>query len=206
MRVLPTSLLLAAGLALGACGPVNRGLESVNQPVVKRTDYVFDVNSGGLGNAEEKRLADWFDALDLRYGDHVSIDGGSGDVASRQAISAIVARYGLFVDKTPPITRGSDQLSGLRVIVSRNTATIPNCPNWDRASQPELAASTMSNFGCATNVNLARMVANPADLIQGQSIGDNDPVTITRAIKSYRDQDPTGKGELKTEKAGSGGQ
>jgi len=206
MRISCTTLAFAAALALGACGPVNRGVESVNQPVVQRTDYVFDVaGADGLSSAEEKRLVDWFDAVHLRYGDRVSIDSRNGDVGTHDAIAAIVARYGILLSETAPVTQGSDQLSGTRVVVSRSLANVPNCPNWRRASQPEFAASTMSNFGCATNSNLAAMVADPTDLVQGREVNGNDPLTISRAIKTYREKDPTGKGDLKTESAGSGG-
>lgn len=196
MRVSYTTLALVAALALGACGPVNRGLESTNQPVVQRTDYVFDVSGGGLNGLERQRLIEWFDALHLGYGDRVSIDSHMGDDGSREAIAAVAARYGVLLSDTAPVTQGSDQLGGVRVIVSRSTASVPNCPNWSRASQPEFAASTMSNFGCATNSNLAAMIADPADLIHGRDGGGNDPVTINRAIKSYRDAKNTGDAGL----------
>jgi len=196
MRFSYTSLALVATLALGACGPVNRGLESANQPVVQRTDFVFDVSGGGLDASEQHRLIDWFDALHLGYGDRVSIDSHTSDTASHEAIAAVVARYGLLLSETAPVTQGSDRISGARIIVSRSTASVPNCPNWSRASQPEFAASTMSNFGCATNTNLAAMIADPADLIHGRDDGDNDPLTISRAIKSYRDAKNTGDAGL----------
>ncbi len=204
MRASYTALALMAALALGACGPVNRGMESANQPVVQRTDYVFEVN-GYFNAGEERRLADWFDALQLRYGDRVSIDSHGADDSSRAAIAAVVARYGLLLSETAPVTQGSDQLSGVRVVVSRSTASVPNCPNWDRPSQPEFAASGMSNFGCATNSNLAAMIADPNDLIQGRSSETNDPQMISRAIKTYREKEPTGKGDLKQESAKDAG-
>ncbi|MGN6620411.1 MAG: pilus assembly protein CpaD, partial [Sphingomonas sp.] len=44
--------MLAPTLLLAGCGgTVNRGLESVHQPVVSRSDYAFDVNTGGDGLA-----------------------------------------------------------------------------------------------------------------------------------------------------------
>lgn len=196
MRASYTTLALVAALALGACGPVNRGLESVNQPVVQRTDYVFDISGYGFNAAEERRLADWFDALHLRYGDRVAIDSRGGDDSARAGIAAVAARYGILLSDTAPVTQGSDQASGVRVVVSRSTASVPNCPNWDRVSQPEFAASTTSNFGCAVNSNLAAMIADPADLIHGRDGGSTDPLTISRAIKSYRDAKNTGDAGL----------
>ena len=58
---------------------------------------------------------------------------------------------------------------------------------------PEFDASTTSNFGCAVNSNLAQMVANPQDLITGQSGSTvRDARNVTKAIKTYRDLAPTG--------------
>ena len=80
-------------------------------------------------------------------------------------------------------------------MVSRATADVPNCPNWSRPAQPEFAASTSSNYGCAPNHNLAMMVANPQDLIVGQAGSPTrDARTVTKAVKSYRDYTPTGSG------------
>lgn len=198
-------LLIGSAAALGACGPVNRGLESVNQPVVQRTDYVFDLPGATLGPVDEQRLAAWFDTLHLGYGDTVSIDDRSGYGAARASIAAVVARYGLLLADTAPVTQGSADVTGVRVVVSRSTASVPHCPNWDRSAISEISGSSMSNFGCATNSNLAAMVANPSDLIHGQGGSGADAMTINRAIKTYREAEPTGKGELKVEKTGGSG-
>ena len=74
-----TMSALSLGLALSACGNVatNQMLESVHQPVVQRNSYVFDVATlpgGGLSIAEQRRLAGWFEAMALRYGDKIAID------------------------------------------------------------------------------------------------------------------------------------
>ena len=85
MHILTKSAVLGLSLALGACGTSNRGLESVHQPVVSRTDYVIDLASGGGGLAagEQERLAEWFSSIELGYGDRVSVDQRSSvDAAS----------------------------------------------------------------------------------------------------------------------------
>lgn len=201
--------LAALSSALTACGPVNRGLDSVNQPVVSRTDYVFDVAApeyGGLSPAEGARLDSWFRSLNLSYGDTIYVDDpqGSGDPARRAAIAAVAGRYGLLVAPGAPMTAGQVPMGMIRVVVSRSGATVPNCPNWDRPALPDYANSTSSNFGCAVNTNLAAMIADPEDLIRGRdTAGGSDTTTSTKALTVYRTADPTGKGALKTEKAGS---
>ncbi|WP_197277278.1 CpaD family pilus assembly protein [Sphingomonas profundi] len=211
MRRLPTLALLALALApaLGGCGPVNRGLSSVNQPVVSRTDYVLDVSGDALrsgSTAEAARIDAWFQALRLGYGDRVSIDDPtrSADEGVRDAVSGVLARHGLLLSEATPVTAGEIAPGSVRVVVSRSIATVPDCPNWSRSSQPEFAGSTMSNYGCATNTNLAAMVANPEDLVRGASAEGNDPRSVNKAIRAYRDTPSTAISGLKTESTKNG--
>lgn len=197
----------ALSSALTACGPVNRGLDSVNQPVVTRTDYVFDVAApdyGGLSAAEGARLDSWFGSLGLSYGDTVYVDDpqGYGDPSRRSAIGAIAGRYGLRVAPGAPVTQGRVPSGAIRVVVSRTDAHVPNCPNWDRPSNPDYANSTMSNFGCAVNTNLAAMVANPEDLVSGRAAGETTAIFTNKALQSIRDAKPTGLNGLKVESTG----
>lgn len=209
MRRILASGILASSLTLAACGPFNRGMESVNQPVVSRTNYVLDVNPAALTSVdapEARRLDAWFQAMDLGYGDSVSIDDPMpyGHDQARATVAGVIAAHGLLLDKAQPVTPGSPEDGRIRVVVSRSTADVPDCPNWSRLSQPELEGSGMSNYGCAVNSNLAMMVANPDDLVRGQEARGSDPRAMTKAIKSYRDKQPTGANQLKSESTTKG--
>ena len=58
-------------------------------------------------------------------------------------------------------------------------------------------------YGCAVNSNMAAMIANPEDLLQGQTgTGETVVSTGTRAIQSYREAEPTGAGGLQNANAG----
>lgn len=212
------TLLIATGLApallMGACttvgpnsGMQNRGLESVHQPVVSRNDYAIEVATGsnGLAPGEEQRLAGWMGSLRLGYGDRVAIDDpnpyGSG---VREDVSRQVARYGLLISDEAPLTNTPVTPGMVRVVVSRMSATVPGCPDFSRVRGPDFEGHTGSNQGCAVNSNLAAMVANPADLVRGQTgTGITDTATSGRAIDSYRKAVPTGAGgtAVKTESA-----
>lgn len=196
-KLLPAPLLLlAAALPLAACGgTVNRGLESVHQPVVARADYLLDLAAarGRLAPGEPQRLAGWLTGLRLGYGDRVAIDDPAGQGAGvHDAVAGVVARYGLLLtDDAPPspspVTPGT-----IRVVVSRMRADVPGCPDWSRDSSIDYDQNTSSNYGCATNANLAAMVANPQDLVRGASGGDLTDQTInSRAIGSFRKAPPT---------------
>ncbi len=210
-RHIAGALALAVALSTTACsGPAwdNASLYSVRQPVVERTTYTLDVASSydGLSIPEQQRLAGWFDAMNLRYGDRVSIEDPVGSGATKAAIAAIAARHGLLLADGAPVTDGYVQPGTARVVITRSTASVPNCPNWDRKSDSNYANATAPGYGCATNGNLAAMVANPEDLIAGQAAtGETVVMSSNKAIETYRKKAPTGEGELKAANPNSGG-
>lgn len=173
----------------------DRGLASVNVPVVTSADYVFDASApgGALAPGEAARLNGWFQGLGLGYGDVVYVDGGYADRAQVQ-VAQIAAGYGLAVTPGAPVTAGVVPGDSVRVVVSRHRAEVPGCPNWSVPAQPNYNNRTMSNFGCAVNSNLAAMVANPDDLIRGREVaGTSDVRTATKAVTHYRTAPQTGE-------------
>ncbi len=201
------SALVCLGLSLGACGTSSRGLESVHQPVVSRSDYAFDVNTAadGLANGDAARLVGWFDALNLGYGDKVAVDMGSNyaDGAAKATIASLAARYGLLLQDNAPMLAGDIAPGTARVVVSRLKASVPSCPDWSRNKGPDFSNQVSSNYGCATNTNLASMIADPEDLIRGKT-GDvtADAASSAKAVKMYRTTAPTGSNGLKSETTG----
>lgn len=201
-------LLTGAAAVLTACGPSstpkNLGVESINQPVVARTDYVFDAATDGAGLApgEPARVAGWLASLRLAYGDRVYVDdpGGTG---ARNQIAAEANRYGILISDNAPVTPGAIAPGTARVIVSRTRASVPGCPNWARDGQPETDNAAHANFGCAVNGNLAAMIARPEDLVRGQPGAETaDPATNLKAIEALRKAAPTGAAGLKADSAG----
>ena len=198
-RALAPALTLTLAVGLSGCA-TNRGLESLNQPVVSRANYTLDVASygGGLPLPEQRRLAGWFDTLDLRYGDRIAVDDPGASGATREAVAAIAARYGLLVGEDAPVTTGQIAPGTVRVVVTRSSATVPNCPNWSAKSDTNLNNATYSNYGCAVNSNLASMVADPEHLLHGaKGTGETVVMSSSKAIDSYRVAPPTGEKGLK---------
>lgn len=209
------TVLLVAISAVGLSGcttgkmPVNRSLESAHQPVVQRTNYTFDVVSGpgGLAPTEARRLSGWFEAMDLRYGDRISIDDPVASSATRAAIEGVAGRFGLLVGEGAPATPGYVNAGSVRVVVSRSTATVPGCPDWDTKTDRNYNNATASGFGCAINGNLAAMIANPEHLVKGATgSGQTTVMSSDKAISSYRTQAPTGEKGLTKQSSQSSGE
>lgn len=197
-------LLIVLGSALAGCNTTDRtdvpsaGVVPVNVPVVTSANYMFDAAApgGSLAPGEGQRLNGWFQGLDLGYGDTVYVDGGYAPGA-REQVAAIAARYGMFVTAGAPVTTGTVQPGSVRVVVARRRATVPGCPNWRQASQPDWDNKSLPNSGCGVNSNLAAMVANPEDLIHGrEGAAVTDTTAATRAVEMYRTKPLTGQGAL----------
>jgi len=210
-KAVASALSVSLVLVLSGCGGMatkNPSLDSVHQPVVSRTNYALDVTTGpnGMSIPEQRRLAGWFEALDLRYGDRVTLDDPLHSSASRAAVEAVAGRYGMLLSDQAPVTPGAVAPGTVRVVVTRSSATVPGCPDWSAKSDSNLANATSSNYGCATNSNMAAMVADPEHLLKGASgQGVTTVMSSTKAIDSYREAPPTGEQGLSKNSTQSGG-
>lgn len=200
-KVASAAIAVSLGLGLSACnpGPQNRSLESVNQPVVDHATYTLDLrtDSSGLPVDEQHRLVDWFDSLNVRFGDRIGLDGGVVSAPVRDDVAKIAGHYGILLSDGAPVTAGYVDGGTVRVVLTRSRAYVPNCPNWSDKYATSLGNATSPNFGCAINGNLAAMVANPEDLLHGAAgTGDTVIMSSTKAIETYREAKPTGAAGL----------
>jgi pilus assembly protein CpaD len=191
------ALALSIGLAAAGCGgmPTNQSLYSVKQPVVERANYTFDLrtNESGVPISEQSRLNGWFEAMGLRYGDRVSIENPTNSAAVTSDVAALAGRYGILVHDAAPTTQGFIEPGQARVVITRSSAHVPGCPDWSAHSDTNYMNAASPNYGCAINSNVAAMVANPEDLLEGQKgTGETVIATGTKAIDTYRKAPPTG--------------
>lgn len=189
-RPLAGALALSLGLALSACGgmPSNNTVYSVKQPVVERTTMALDVTTSGdsLPISEQSRIAAWFDAMDLRYGDRVTVQDPMNGSETRTAVADLAGRYGILLSEEVPMAASDLQPGQARVAIQRSRASVPGCPDWTESSDATLGNGLSPGYGCALNSNIAAMVADPEELIQGRK-GSNDTYisTSNSTIKAY---------------------
>jgi len=188
---------------------MNRSLESVRQPVVERNNFVFDVSTlpgGGLAVSEQRRLLGWLEALDLGYGDRISLDDPLDSDQTRGSVESVATRFGVLLAEMAPVTEGDIAPGTARVIVMRTEASVPGCPDWSQKVDNKLNNATSPGYGCAINGNMAAMVANKEDLVRGaRGTGTTVIMSNNKAIKTYREMPATGAAGLKEISSKSGG-
>lgn len=209
-RLIKIAAVSALGLAVTGCATgqpaqlnarSNYSVYSVHQPVVERTNYVFDLRVDGdrVAESELTRLGAWFDSIGARYGDRITIDAprGYASIAARTDVGRIASDFGLLLaDEAAPITEGEIAPGTIRIVASRANARVDGCPNYTNQGI-DSPVRTDSNYGCATNSNLAAMVADPDDLVRGREGNGSGSASVAgRAVGTYRARVPTGSQPL----------
>jgi pilus assembly protein CpaD len=204
-------LLVIAGCAEGT-GYVPAALpkELRVETVEHRHTVHFETDRSAIVPSEAKNLAAFLAGVDPRQRGGIVVEGHADARASdaynlrlsgRRAdtVAAFVRDRGFdeveayvvaFGERAPAAP--NDTAEGLalnrrvEVTIQRYVAVPPECPDWSKQSGFDPYNLPMSNIGCATATNLAQMVADPADLVQGRSLGPADATREAEAIVRYR--------------------
>lgn len=190
-------LVLASLLLLSACDlrlneHVMKAREANDLRQANRVDMVqfkhqvnFDGGRDLPTDAEYDRFDNFIKSIQLGYGDEVTLIGSAR--YRREAMAAYLERLGLPVTITLEAgTTAERSANTVHVAVSRYVVTPPSCPNWSNFDGNENRNTPGSNYGCAVDSSLGYMVANPRDLVQGQTPGPGLSVPLVNANKKYQ--------------------
>lgn len=123
---------------------------------------------------------------------------GPSDVAALRA--AADARAVMLAEGIDPINiaEGPYDASGARqapLLITYTTyeTVVPGCPDVSSIDISNTASnSALPSFGCAVNVSLAAMIADPSDLVGKQKMDPSDLKRRTIVLTKYRNGEPTG--------------
>jgi pilus assembly protein CpaD len=122
---------------------------------------------------------------DVVPGDLVRIERAASPLAELRArgLAAALARQGLKPTLGAP---GGAPEGELHLIVDHAVATVPACPNWTKPPGNDFDNTMHSDYGCASAVDLAAMVADPRDLVEGRPLAPVVGDVAIFAINRYR--------------------
>lgn len=167
-------------------------LEVRDAPVVHAVN--FAPGATRLSQAEAGAITGFLAAQDVGPGKRVTLEAPSAGAADTdrivQRLNALrdaLEQRGVSVSMAPPAAPGVMGPDQIRLIASRATAVNPDCPGYnepvseyDRFNRPNL------NMGCANEINLGLMVADPNDLVRGRPLAPADAERSALAIQKYR--------------------
>jgi pilus assembly protein CpaD len=128
--------------------------------------------------------------------------GSANEVAARHVARQIVvvfAERGISRDRIslqPYSAGGHGDAATIRMVYAGIVAEVPTqCGQWGDDVLNTAENRNYENFGCATQKNLAAMVANPADLLAPRGESEIDATRRTNVINTWRED---GTGDLPT--------
>ena len=132
----------------------------------------------------------------------VLVPSGSANAYAASAVAAdLVQRLrqgGLpdgYILHQPYQAAPDEDQAPIRIAFSAMTASTGPCGRWDDDLMNHRDNKHYTNFGCASQNNLAAQVANPADFLTPRRSGPIDPRRRERAIEEYQ----TGEGRWDSE-------
>ena len=136
-------------------------------------DLAVNPGSSGLNQSQKAKVANFLRAYQSQSTERLLIrapSGGANETAARRAYDQIRrAMYGAGLDGRAvvlePYYANGNPTAPLRLSYLQFVAAPPDCPDWSENVARDPQNAPWPNAGCATQRNLAAMVANPEDLI-----------------------------------------
>jgi len=129
--------------------------------------------------------------------------GSPNERAARKAASDAVEELRLVNIRSNQIVIKHYEASGhgasatLRIVYTDLTASVDSkCGQWDEDILDTKENINYANFGCATQNNLAQMIANPADLLGPRGMSEIDSTKRTKVIEDWRETSTSLSSEL----------
>ncbi len=195
-RLLVASAALALTLVAAGCSSdsdlANLQYDAAaNHPITVAPHNVslalpFATRTGGLTPQSESRLRQ-FAARYLRSGHGALSIVAPQNAEARQQLALFghkLAHYGVSVKRILAGTDGAVAPGHVELQFMTYEAKAPHCGDWNNISHTG-SNLPMENFGCATQHNLAVMVADPRDLVTPRRLGASDATERTQMMQKY---------------------
>jgi pilus assembly protein CpaD len=210
------SLVLRACVATAALS-----LAACSTPAFNGPEQAFDLNARYPISVQPRMMS-----LALPYNGQAALDQNTGGQLSRFAEDYLThgsgsigvagpnnAASNLVVESLLEIgvvrtqimvgpNTGAAANNDIRVTYIRYVAEVPPCGDWSTNLAISASNTRPPNFGCATQHNMAAMVADPRDLVAPDTSGQADAQRRLTILERYRAGEPTAAQRTDAQSAG----
>lgn len=214
---LGTATILLAGLLLAAC----EGRHPLSEPEILRNDHERRHPIGA--EVQHASLDVPIDDTDLASGAYFDVtrfarqylrDGRSAlEIAvprrgraarTAEAVARVVRRAGVSGHRIRMVTR-HDGIAAVALRYNRIAAISPDCGRWPENLARRTDQGAYANWGCASQRNLANMVADPTDLVSAKPESSRPSERREATYQAYKGGGEGGKGSSSSAGASSPG-
>ena len=173
--------------------PIKNTIETRVQTVILQ----YDPNEQRLSADERERLSESLHAISMRAIQSIQVSFAGTDMTASEERKTHLTKLlrNMGYSKGQYIYEPSSLLkpNEVKLVVIYTVVKPPeHCPDWRTSPVTTHSNTTQGNYGCASEVNLGLMVADPHDLVRGND-NDNTIDTIT-AVKAVQDFHASGAG------------
>ncbi len=176
-KILKTAFLGLGLLGLTACqhtdvatpSPLEANMRNSVQMI--RLPYEIKSEDDGTSTpsgATYSGIQSFLKAANVTYGDVLMLDRGNASDDRLGAIEDYIKSQGYTYGGTATLG-GLPSEGSVMLYLERYVVTTPNCGEWAAETSNNDRNNPSSFHGCSITANLGLMVANPRDLIAGQS-------------------------------------
>jgi len=179
--------------------------ESVVEPITMNHQVLFSDNKAELTADALMKIGEFLGSADVAQGDRIEVDGprnasGNHDPITAARLTAVrgelkKAGFDTYVPEAP-VTPLRPTEGTVEILVTRVVVIEPECVG----PQPEPGYRPEQRWSCTTTANLGRIIADPADLARGRTLGPADAENSSLSIQRYRTDKvkELNKGDLRT--------
>ena len=164
------------------------------RPVMARVAVPFEQGRSLISSDVIGELNDYFAAY-LRAGrgiiEMTVYQDGSTDSLLIDRASAIEASAFAQGVRAPEIRvriakAAQGEASLVELVFHSHIVSVPECGDWTKDNLRNFDNALTTNFGCATQANLGKMVADPGDLISRRKAQDPDTTSVLRVLGRHQ--------------------
>lgn len=188
-RCIKALALLALGLSGCETAPpmLPNTAETVHpiavEVIARDLDLDIDSASGTIPPAERNRIRAAVAEQGRDTALHATVQGQLLAAPAQRGVTRVLLEAGVAAEN---IAFQPDETPGTTVHLTRYTAKAESCAPWPDIHDNRFANLPTTILGCANQANLARMLADPHDLVEGRPTQPMDGARAAAAVQRYR--------------------